>query len=110
MTARGIRRAWLCVASMVAIGIAAPILANAQTQDAACARYDALAATLTIAAGEQPVMQGLTFQGTLLQIWRNADTGDWTAVIATPDGLGCIVSHGTNMTAATPTPPAGDPS
>lgn len=42
------------------------------------------------------VGQGLSSQGTIIQIWANHDTGTWTLTETDPSGITCLLGFGGN--------------
>jgi hypothetical protein len=60
-----------------------------------CMGYPDLAAALTSEFSESVAGRGLS-NGNIAEIWVNPNTGTWTLVVVTPNGIACIAGHGTN--------------
>lgn len=78
---------------------ASPLLA--QSALSPCSPPEAFAGWLMATHGETPRALGVAAgQGAttaLMQLWENAETGTWTLSLTPPDGLTCIITHGTGM-------------
>lgn len=59
-----------------------------------CAAHDAMMRQLSDGYGEVVRFMGLSSGGTLMELTVNVDTGDWTAVVSSPDGHSCIAAYG----------------
>lgn len=59
-----------------------------------CAIHVDIVAGLADRYGERQVMSGLNPDGTLTEMFANTVTGTWTAIIAQPNGMACIVAAG----------------
>ena len=72
----------------------------AQANDAAptrtipCFPYKDVARQLAGSYAEAPASLGIQSNGNLLQVFTSADTGSWTIVSTTPDGLACVLAAG----------------
>ena len=74
--------------------LAALIASPAGAQSVPRGPTPALAERLASEYGEAPAVGGVDATGRLLVMYANAETGTWTAVLATAEGLSCIVSSG----------------
>lgn len=90
---------------MKTVGIAAlaAVIAIPAVAQENCAAFPEVASALVAKYGEGIVGQGL-YQGTILQMWANPETGTWTIVIVRPDGIACIPASGDNWEAVEPEP------
>lgn len=59
-----------------------------------CDTPDRMYAFLGEWAGETRHFTGLAANGELVEIWKNQNTGSWTAVVTTADGKSCMVASG----------------
>ena len=59
-----------------------------------CSRSHELADALHQTFGELPVSSGLQPNGELLQIFASPQTGSWTAVTTSPQGVSCVLVTG----------------
>lgn len=76
-----------------------------------CGPSRAIADMLARDHGEAVTGGGIDAAGRLLRIFANLDTGTWTAVVSTTEGLSCIVSSGKDWASERPEPAAkGQPS
>ena len=62
-----------------------------------CGPADAVATELSETYGEASRGYGL-WGAVVIEIIVNAETGTWTVVTHRPDGLTCVVAHGTDWT------------
>ncbi len=74
------------------LALAPPVLA----QGTACAPRDAVVSRLATKYGEVLAAGGLRNAGQLVEIWAAPDTGHWTALVTTPEGISCILAAGTD--------------
>lgn len=77
---------------------------TASAQGVPCGPSQALTARLAGEYGEAVTGGGIDAAGRLLRIFANAETGTWTAVVTSPEGLSCIVSSGENWANERPEP------
>ena len=56
--------------------------------------YSEIARQLQGTYEEAPVSLGLQSNGNLLQVFSSADSGSWTIVSTSPDGLACVLAAG----------------
>ena len=68
----------------------------AMAQFSQCAPRDMLVAELTAKYGELPSAGGLRSEQHMMEIWAAPDTGSWTALMTTAEGISCIMATGTN--------------
>lgn len=92
---------------VAAAALAASLAVPAWAQNN-CIPRDAAVDTLANRCGESPVVGGLSERGVFLEVWANEETGSWTAVITTPDGVSCLVDAGDDFARFEPIP-GGDP-
>lgn len=84
--------------------IAFPVLANAQTADLVCddsARLEQRLSTVMLA--ERRAL-GLRGPETLLEVWIDPRTQDWTLVQTYSNGTSCIIALGEHWEDLTPEP------
>lgn len=84
------------IAGVFALSVAAGLLggvtqANAQQL---CQPTEVVTSTLTENYGEHEIFGGLDAQERLVQMYLNPETGTWTAVMSTPNGISCVVAAG----------------
>jgi hypothetical protein len=63
-----------------------------------CTTRAALTVALATSYSEAPVIMGITSTGAVLELWANPETGTWTVLTVTPDGVACIRATGDNFT------------
>lgn len=73
-----------------------------------CAPLTAIMEGLARNYGEYPARQAMSANSTIVFWTENAETGTWTAFEARPDGVACLLIHGTGFETLTP-PPEGIP-
>jgi len=85
---------------LAAIGAAVPAQAKSvaapDAGPAICARYELHARYLADRFGEFPMFSGVAGDGIALQLFVNRDTGRWTTLLVSTDGVSCITSTGEN--------------
>lgn len=69
-----------------------------------CSTHENVAAKLDLEFGESVIGRGLRSETSLYEVWRSAETGSWTIVMVTPDGLACVMASGTAWTEEPPGP------
>lgn len=84
-------------------------LVGATAADAGCAPRQRIIAVLADKYSEGRIGAGLAFDGVVLEVWANAETGTWTVTIMRPDGIMCAVASGTGWSSLIETVPEGDP-
>ena len=53
------------------------------------------------AYGEERQSLGLTHDGaSIVETWGNTDSGTWTVIVASPQGVSCVVAHGDGFAVA----------
>jgi hypothetical protein len=67
-----------------------------------CFRYADVTRQLQGAYAETPISLGIQSNGNLLQVFASADTGSWTIVSTTPDGMACVLAAGNNWESVAP--------
>jgi hypothetical protein len=95
----------LLTAGVISLATITPVIA----QNNNCNTYERAQESLTNGYGEYPVWEGLvsSFQF-IVQLWVNPQTGTWTALTVSPDGMACVVSDGMPFTFIDP-PVNGEP-
>lgn len=80
------------------IGVAAGITLIAGAADAAnCAKRDSVVKRLATQYSEQLVVRGLQSKNALMEIFASEESGTFTVLITTPQGVSCVVSAGTDL-------------
>ena len=69
-----------------------------------CFRYADVVGQLKGSYAEAPISLGLQTNGNLLQVFTSANTGSWTIVSTTPDGMACVLAAGNNWESVTSAP------
>lgn len=80
---------------LIAALIIAPTIALAQGQN--CVPHQFVAAYLAEKLGQSPQVMGIIANGNILQILGNTETGTWTALVTSPNGVSCVVSSGSDI-------------
>jgi len=95
-------------ALVAAFFLAAPAPAQLYPRTVAvpCAGPRVLPDLLNRHYGESVAGQGVA-GGTLVQLWRNRQTGSWTILLVSPDGAACALASGEDWTDADPPPAQG---
>lgn len=94
MARQGRALAALALAAFTTPVLAAESLPCAQTRDVIGALHSSF--------GELPVSSGLQRNGQLLQFFASPQTGTWTAVTTSPDGVSCILATGQRWSEPSP--------
>ena len=92
---------WLLSATLLACATAS----HAQV----CVPYDAAVLGLQERFGELPIVRGLEGGGNIFELYFNPETGTFTALSVTPQGVACMLSAGEFMDFLDQ-PPRGEPS
>ena len=74
-------------------GFTTYLVAAAQA-GAACEPRSSMVATLASEYGETRRGVGLAGPTAVFEVWASADTGSWTILKTTPDGLACVMAVG----------------
>jgi len=82
------------------------LLMAGAVQAEACGPHDAVAAMLKRDYGETAQVQAVAQDGRLMEIYANAATGSWTAIMTKPDGTACVVAGGKQYRVVKPGEPA----
>jgi len=61
-----------------------------------CAPRAVLIEQLKVKYGEIPAAGGLRSRSQMMEIWAAPETGSWTALVTTAEGISCIVATGTH--------------
>lgn len=75
-------------------------------QQAQCAPTAQVLDALVNKYGEQQITHGATPSGAIIQVWANAETGTWSAIVHRPDGVSCLVASGDSFEFSAPGDPA----
>ena len=60
-----------------------------------CGPLDELTTILTHSYGEQPVMAGVSYDDTVMQLFANEETGTWTVLLTSiVTGMTCVADGG----------------
>lgn len=83
------------------------IASNASAQGQNC--YETLEAYRVLSEnhGEFRHTSGFDNRGMLVEMWGNPETGSWTALVTHPEGMSCVVAHGSFFTVDKKPEPAG---
>lgn len=79
---------------LLATLLCAPTTSAATISDIHCDDHLRMTATLTKTIGAERRAMGLRDPDTLLEVWIDPRSGDWTLVQSYPDGTACIVAMG----------------
>ena len=66
----------------------------AEAQGRICAPRDKIIEQLESRHGEIRQNYGLQQNAAVIETWANTDTGSWTIIMSTPDGMSCLVAVG----------------
>ena len=81
-----------CAAVLAAAGLGtAPAHAQAN-----CAPRDMVLERLKAGYGETLTAGGLRSQSQVLEVWAATETGTWTVLVTTAEGMTCVLATGTN--------------
>lgn len=98
--------------TIIIAAVMAATTATAQQQPqerSACGPYGLLVNNLQTKYKESRQMRGLTPNGKVFEMFASLETGTWTAVQTTPNGIACIVAAGEYFTLMDEElPPQGD--
>lgn len=86
------KRLMLGVSVFGMLALAPPAMAQPQN----CGPRDLLVAQLTKKYGEVPAAGGLRSASQMMEIWAAPETGSWTALVTTAEGISCILASGTH--------------
>lgn len=91
------RNVWLWTIGAVAVAVyvlALAMPAPAIAQAPPCAPFDNVVQQLGEDYGESAIGYGLSTNGAATVVFVNENTGTWSIVILTPDGMGCMPAAG----------------
>lgn len=77
--------------ALLACLIAAPAVAQ---DGPPCGPRDGIVAALSQQFGEEPAGMGISDEGPVMEVFANARTGTWTALVSDPSGQSCIIEYG----------------
>lgn len=90
-----------------AVMLATPLMSQTPPPD--CNTYEVAQESLSTQYGEYVVWEGLVSNNlVVVQLWVNPETGTWTHLVVSPDGIACVVSDGLNYTFVDPPIPGDD--
>jgi hypothetical protein len=96
-----------CVAVLVLLAIAAPVFAQTLRH---CAPRAAVLERLQSKYGETRQAYGLVANGSMMEVFADADSGSWTVTVTMTNGVTCLLASGADYEALTEAlPPQGDP-
>lgn len=100
-----------CIALAAAAFVAMLVIAVTPVFAAECEPREKVEIALSDQFGEVALVQGLSEDGRLMEIWSNPATGTWTATMTRPDGLTCLSAGGDHFQEAPALrpPKPGDP-
>lgn len=78
--------------------------ASAAWAQEACGPTEEIHKWLGEAFNERRHAQGINASGMLIEVWGNAETGTFTVLATTPDGVSCLVTDGSAFAAFPPEP------
>jgi hypothetical protein len=94
------------------LGVAAILLTTqaGRAEPAACAERGQIVAGLAEIYGERPYAIGLAARNQLVEVFAAPETGSWTIIMTTPDGIACLIAAGEHFERSDPDAVApGDP-
>ena len=71
-----------------------PFTPAAEAQSRACAKRDAVVERLEQRFGEVRQAVGLNRQNGVVELFASADTGSWTILLTSPNGVSCLIASG----------------
>ena len=83
-----------------------PVAATAQQQ---CADRNVVTERLTANYGESFAGGGLRNSESIFEVWMSEESGTWTIIMTTPNGLSCVMAAGTDWRSTLPDAPQGIP-
>ena len=96
-------------AALAAAFFFVPSSVPAEAQRRPCGDGDDIIAHLEKDWGEGAEILALDASGRMVRILVNPDTGTWTMLLTAPNGLTCLVSHGSAWEPVAVLPDAGEP-
>lgn len=63
-----------------------------------CASTDEVYTTLLQKYQEERVAVGINTNGNLVEFWGNEESGSWSVIITSPDGVSCLADSGVAFT------------
>lgn len=95
------------VTASIVGGIAAlPTTSLAMNQ---CGDRDHVIASLAEKHAERHIASGFQSEAGLMEIWASDADSSWTILLTRPDGVTCVMAHGTHWLESTMIPVSGDP-
>ena len=82
---------------------------SSQAQPRPCGDGEDIIARLEKDWGEAAEILALDASGRMVRILVNPDTGTWSMLLTAPNGLTCLVSHGSAWEPVAVLPEAGEP-
>lgn len=96
----------ITAASLLGGAVVAP---NTATAMARCGERDQVVASLTDRHAERHIASGFQSEAGLMEIWASDSDNSWTILLTRPDGVTCVMAHGTHWLENTMLPVSGDP-
>ena len=86
------------ICSLIFIGIAPPVQAQAAYFTGFCADRDDAVKRLQQRYGERQVAVGLTSRGALLELLATRTGSSWSVLMTNPNGRSCLIVFGSDLT------------
>lgn len=96
------------VVALLAMQLLGATAATAE-QQSLCGERDALVVVLALEHGEALTGRGLVADTALFEIWHSAESGSWTILRTSADGITCVMAAGTHWMPGGPAPVDGTP-
>jgi len=85
------------------------VVGSALAEDVPCGNKTDVAKLLDDRYGETPISNGLQGNGELMQVYASPETGTWTMVTTTAQGVSCVVATGQRWSDGDSSAPQGSP-
>ena len=96
----------LAAASILSGAVTVPTTATAMAR---CGDRDHVIASLSEQHAERHIASGFQSEAGLMEIWASDADSSWTILLTRPDGMTCVMAHGTHWLESTMVPVSGDP-
>lgn len=96
----------LALAAVSMVGATLPTSASAMAR---CGERDHVIASLSDNHSERHIASGFQSSAGLMEIWASDSDNSWTILLTQPNGVTCIMAHGTHWLESTMIPVSGDP-
>ncbi len=87
------------ICSLIFMGLALPVQAQAPYFTGFCADRDDTVKRLQQRYGERQVAVGLTSRGALLELLETRTGSSWSVLMTNPNGRSCLILFGSDLTA-----------